>query len=105
MYRTLLTVFKQWEIAQGIMKTKKKRYHHYFKRDRKDTTHTNVASPRPNRVNYTTFALQPYDRIDGRVDYNARIRWTSSNFLHPGTWETYKDTLLFDNIYLYNFFL
>ncbi|PKY60800.1 hypothetical protein RhiirA4_484943 [Rhizophagus irregularis] len=40
----------------------------------------------------------PYDKLNPRIDDQAHIRWTSSNFLHSGTWETHRDNLLFNDI-------
>ncbi|PKB91875.1 hypothetical protein RhiirA5_447146 [Rhizophagus irregularis] len=38
----------------------------------------------------------PYFKQLVNIDVSACIRWTTCNFLHSGTWESYRDSLLFN---------
>uniref|UniRef100_U9U325 Uncharacterized protein n=2 Tax=Rhizophagus irregularis TaxID=588596 RepID=U9U325_RHIID len=59
--------FKQWETTQGITKKKKKRYHQFFKHDRKETSRINIAN-QTNLQSRRNHPLSiPYDRSDGRL--------------------------------------
>jgi hypothetical protein len=47
----------------------------------------------------------PYHRDGGFYNDKAHIRWTTSNFLHSGSWESHRGRIWFDNIDLLIFFI
>ncbi|PKK59906.1 hypothetical protein RhiirC2_789883 [Rhizophagus irregularis] len=60
---------------------------------------TPPAAPSQHRKQYTRYyhnKVLPYFKQLVNIDVSAYIRWTTCNFLHSGTWESYRDNLLFD---------
>ncbi|PKK61422.1 hypothetical protein RhiirC2_718432 [Rhizophagus irregularis] len=64
------------------------------RRRRQRTVHDSPGTP-----------LIPYGRVDGFYNDTAHIRWTSSNFLHSGSWESHRDDIWLDNIDLFKFLI
>jgi hypothetical protein len=69
------------------------------KRKRTDQSNSQGAHNRSS-----TAEIRPYFKKDSLISQNQHIRWTSSNFLHSGSWKSHRDTILFsDNIDLFSF--
>ncbi|CAB4410637.1 unnamed protein product [Rhizophagus irregularis] len=91
-------LFKEWEKSLNITKVKKK---FYKRRQRDRTTHCALNEVTRQKHTCTTQShtpLIPYGRIGGLYDDTAHIKWTSSNFLHSGSWESHRDNIWFDII-------
>jgi hypothetical protein len=94
---------KRWEKSLRITKNKKK----FYKRLKltANTITRQQRRPRSERLTmklYDATRFSPYYKSHFMLDQTAHIRWTSSNFLHSGSWESHRDTLLFSNIDLFS---
>ncbi|PKK68635.1 hypothetical protein RhiirC2_731288 [Rhizophagus irregularis] len=95
--------FKIWEKTHDITLKKKKNY-----RKNKLTSaiippviadDRSSVAPTRHRKQYTRYyhnKVLPYFKQLVNIDASACIRWTTCNFLHSGTWESYRDNLLFN---------
>ncbi|CAB4379497.1 unnamed protein product [Rhizophagus irregularis] len=95
--------FKTWEKSHDITLKKKKNY-------RKNKSTSGIipplteddrpsATPTRHRIQYTRYyhnKVTPYFKQLVNIDVSACIRWMTCNFLHSGTWESYRDNLLFN---------
>ncbi|CAB4485285.1 unnamed protein product [Rhizophagus irregularis] len=105
--------FKKWEKSINITSRDKKSYRKNNCKRRSDeigSTLTDSAHITKTRSRYTKYyhnVSLPYFKHVINFDASASIRWTTCNFLHSGTWESYRDTLLFslDNFSPVNIFL
>ncbi|PKY33217.1 hypothetical protein RhiirB3_451950 [Rhizophagus irregularis] len=95
--------FKNWEKSINITSKQKKSYrrkkHPRHNDDIHDLSPTN-SRVRRTRRRYTRYyhnVTLPYYKHVINIDASASIRWTTCNFLHSGTWESYRDTLLFSS--------
>ncbi|RGB40376.1 hypothetical protein C1646_739642 [Rhizophagus diaphanus] len=94
--------FKKWEKSLNITSKKKKQYRRHHKRPLKDSS--NMTRSTTDNINlrghYSAYYYNkslPYFKHLITLDDSASIRWTTCNFLHSGTWESYRDTLSFNN--------
>lgn len=94
--------FKKWEKDLNITLKKKKNYRKNNLSSRQPRTLTDDTPPattRRRRCQYTRYyynKVLPYFKHIVNIDASTCIRWTTCNFLHSGTWESYRDTLLFN---------
>ncbi|GBC20639.1 hypothetical protein GLOIN_2v1763333 [Rhizophagus irregularis DAOM 181602=DAOM 197198] len=95
--------FKKWEKSLDITLKKKKNYrkHTGITSARASSSATtsppNVTHKRRNRyTRYYHNKVLPYYKEKVTFDVSACIRWTTCNFLHSGSWESYRDNLLFN---------
>ncbi|CAB5210128.1 unnamed protein product [Rhizophagus irregularis] len=95
-----LRSFKKWEKSLNITRKDKRYYRQRFRNrhnqdvpDRHNITSTIVHSDR----NYSGVKYRlPYEKSLLTFNSTAHIRWTSSNFLHSGSWESHRDELQFN---------
>ncbi|RGB37027.1 hypothetical protein C1646_757359 [Rhizophagus diaphanus] len=94
--------FKKWEKSLNITSKKKKHYQRHKICNSKNTSniiHSNTTNT-SSRGRYSAYYYNkslPYFKHLVTLDDSASIRWTTCNFLHSGTWESYRDTLSFNN--------
>ncbi|PKC55034.1 hypothetical protein RhiirA1_476270 [Rhizophagus irregularis] len=94
--------FKKWEKDLNITLKKKKNYWKNCSSSRQTSTIADNTSSITNRRRYGRYTryyfnnMLPYFKRIVNIDESASIRWTTCNFLHSGTWESYRDTLLFN---------
>ncbi|CAB4418368.1 unnamed protein product [Rhizophagus irregularis] len=95
--------FKKWEKSLDITLKKKKNYRKYKNTASGETPSSSSTPPsvvaRNRRTQYTRYyhnKVLPYFKQIVNFDVSACIRWTTCNFLHSGTWESYRDSLLFN---------
>jgi hypothetical protein len=123
----------QWELTLNITPKKKRNYRKQHRNEHSQSTSsqtpTQINSPglghdtlqqvqrrkrrrnvfiesQPVSANLRNGEIykRPYYKPHSLIDQSQHIRWTSSNFLHSGSWETHRDTILFnDNIDLLSF--
>ncbi|CAB4424299.1 unnamed protein product [Rhizophagus irregularis] len=93
--------FKNWEKSLDITPKKKKNYRRKRLKRRRDEVEiipTLIVPLHRVKRNYARYYYNktlPYFKHKVKHDDSACIRWTSCNFLHSGTWESYRDSLLF----------
>ncbi|UZO01746.1 uncharacterized protein OCT59_020257 [Rhizophagus irregularis] len=95
--------FKKWEKSLDITLKKKKNYRKHTTtasgRASSSTTALSSTVARKRRSQYTRYyhnKVLPYFKQTVNFDVSACIRWTTCNFLHSGSWESYRDNLLFN---------
>ncbi|PKB98789.1 hypothetical protein RhiirA5_430804 [Rhizophagus irregularis] len=95
--------FKRWEKSLDITLKKKKNYRKNKSPSRLQpplsADETPLIAPFQRRRQYTRYyhnKVLPYFKQLVNIDVSACIRWTTCNFLHSGTWESYRDSLLFN---------
>jgi hypothetical protein len=72
-----------------------------YRRKRKRRIYEDLSIAHLNR-NHISSRL--YYKKDSLITQDQHIRWTSSNFLHSGSWESHNDTILFhDHIDIFSF--
>ncbi len=85
--------FKRYELSLGITQKKKLKYNNYRQRQRsfnRRLTSTNIRRTRNGPV------LNPVRR-PSYFDTRLWIRWTSSNFLHGGSWQSHSSNFIYEN--------
>ncbi|PKK73009.1 hypothetical protein RhiirC2_359008 [Rhizophagus irregularis] len=90
--------FKNWEKSLNITSKSKKTYRRKRNTTRTDGNRSDHSPTHRSRHNYTRYYYNkslPYFKHKVNIDDSASIRWTTCNFLHSGTWESYRDILLF----------
>ncbi|CAB4418532.1 unnamed protein product [Rhizophagus irregularis] len=95
--------FKLWEKSLNITSKQKKNYRRKRNTTRSTIDSSNSNNPPPTRRTRTSYTRYfhnitlPYSKKIINIDDSANIRWTTSNFLHSGTWESYRDSLFFSS--------
>ncbi|RGB22720.1 hypothetical protein C1646_775646 [Rhizophagus diaphanus] len=94
--------FKKWEKSLNITSKKKKQYQRHNTHSSRNTL--NITCPPSTTTSlrgcYSAYYYNkslPYFKHLANLDDSTSIRWTTCNFLHSGTWESYRDTLSFNN--------
>ncbi|CAB4485566.1 unnamed protein product [Rhizophagus irregularis] len=97
-----LRSFKKWEKSLNITRKDKRYYRQRFRnRHNHDVPDQQIISSTTTHSerNYSGVKYRlPYEKSLLTFNSTAHIRWTSSNFLHSGSWEYHRDELQFNII-------